>query len=175
MNSRHRIFVGQDQHKFSVAHMTVFPDGTKERLHGHNFNVSVALDLHTVAFETLLDIGVVKRAIDGLCREWNEHLLVPERCPSLEIVRRDLDEVELRLCGRRYVFPAEDVIFLPLENVVVETLSVELAQRVAERLGPALRPEVVAAIEVTVSEARGQGGTFSLELSAISGQPIAER
>ena len=36
---RHRIFVGKDVHKFSSAHMTVFPDGSKERLHGHNFMV----------------------------------------------------------------------------------------------------------------------------------------
>lgn len=31
---KHRIYVGKDAHKFSAAHMTVFPDGKKERLHG---------------------------------------------------------------------------------------------------------------------------------------------
>ena len=36
--ARHRIFTGKDVHKFSSAHMTVFPDGSKERLHGHNFS-----------------------------------------------------------------------------------------------------------------------------------------
>jgi 6-pyruvoyltetrahydropterin/6-carboxytetrahydropterin synthase len=163
-SARHRIFVGQDQHKFSVAHMTVFPDGSKEKLHGHNFNVSVALDLHTVAFGTLLDLGVVKRAVEAQCREWNEHLLLPERCPRLEILRRD-EEVEFRLCGKRYLLPAEDVVFLPVENVIVETLAVELARRIVERLGPALSRDVVAAIEVDVREARGQGGTFTMSLA----------
>jgi 6-pyruvoyltetrahydropterin/6-carboxytetrahydropterin synthase len=163
--ARQRIFVGQDQHKFSVAHMTVFPDGTKEKLHGHNFNVSVALELHGYAFETLLDIGILKKAVEAQCREWNEHLLVGERCPALELVRRDADEVEFRLCGKRYLLPAEDVIFLPLDNVIVETLSGEFARRVVERLGPALRKDVVAAIEVDVREARGQGGTYYLPLT----------
>lgn len=143
--------------------MTVFPDGSKEKLHGHNFNVSVALDLHTVAFETLLDIGIVKKAVEAQCREWNEHLLVGEKCPLLEIVRRD-EQVELVLCGKRYALPAEDVIFLPVENVIVETLSMEFARRVVERLGPALRRDVVAAIEVEVREARGQGGSFSMAI-----------
>jgi 6-pyruvoyltetrahydropterin/6-carboxytetrahydropterin synthase len=155
---RHRIFVGQDQHKFSVAHMTVFPDGTKEKLHGHNYNVTVALDLHTVAFETLLDLGVLKRAVEAQCREWNEHLLLAEKNPRLEIRRQD-HEIEFLLCGKRYVAPAEDVILLPLENVIVETLAVELARTIIARLGPALRSDVVAGVEVDVREVRGQGGT----------------
>ena len=145
--------------------MTVFPDGSKERLHGHNFSVAVALDLHTVALDSLLDLGIVKRAVLDQCREWHEHLLLAERCPALEILRRDA-EVEFRLCGKRYLLPAEDVIFLPLDNVVVENLAVELARRIGERLGPWLRPEVVAGIEVDVREARGQGGRFYWQISS---------
>jgi 6-pyruvoyltetrahydropterin/6-carboxytetrahydropterin synthase len=159
VSSRHRIFVGQDQHKFSVAHMTVFPDGTKEKLHGHNFNVEVALDLATVAFDTLLDLGVVKKAVEAQCREWNEHLLLAARNPRLELLAQG-DEVEFRLCGRRYLVPAEDVVLLPVDNVIVENLAIEFARRVIERLGPALRPDVVTGIEVEVREARGQGGTY---------------
>src|SRR5262249_9433815 len=135
---RHRIFVGQDQHKFSVAHMTVFPDGSKERLHGHNFNVTVALDLRLYAFETLLDIGIVKAAVEAQCREWNEHLLIGEKNPHLQILRRD-EELEFRLCGRRYVVPADEALLLPLDNIIVETLSMEFARRVIDRLKLVLR------------------------------------
>jgi 6-pyruvoyltetrahydropterin/6-carboxytetrahydropterin synthase len=158
--SRHRIFVGQDQHKFSVAHMTVFPDGSKERLHGHNFNVTVALDLVEASFASFLDIGIVKKALDGLCREWNERLLLAERSPQVEWIRRDDVEVELRLCGKRYVVPAEDAVILPIDNVVVENLSVLVARRLVERMGDALRRDVVAGIEVEVREAAGQGGAY---------------
>jgi 6-pyruvoyltetrahydropterin/6-carboxytetrahydropterin synthase len=147
--------------------MTVFPDGSKEKLHGHNFNVSVALDLETVAFDTLLDLGVVKKAIEAQCREWNEHFLLGTKNPRLELVRTD-GEVEFRLCGKRYVFPAEDVVLLPLDNVIVENLAIEFARRVVERLGDALRPGVVSGIEVDVREARGQGGTYYRELAGAS-------
>lgn len=140
--------------------MTVFPDGSKERLHGHNFAVTVALDLHTTAFENFLDLGVVKAALRELCVAWNERLLLGERCPRLEIVRRDAEEVEVRLCGRRYVAPAEDVVFLPLENVIVENLAMELCDRLIARLGPALRRDVVAGVSVEVREAPGQGGAY---------------
>jgi 6-pyruvoyltetrahydropterin/6-carboxytetrahydropterin synthase len=144
--------------------MTVFPDGQKERLHGHNFNVTVALDLRVASIDTLIDLGILKRELDRICREWNEHLLLGERCPALEIKRRDEVEVEFTLCGKRYVLPAEDVIFLPLDNIVVENLSLELGRRLAERLAGELRKDVVIGLEVDVREARGQGGTTYLAL-----------
>lgn len=158
--TRHRLFVGQDQHKFSVAHMTVFPDGSKERLHGHNFNVTVAIDLHHVSFESFMDIGILKKAVDACCRDWNERILLPESSPRIEFIRRDEVEVEFRLCGKRYVVPAEDAVILPCDNVVVENLTILFAQRLVERMGDALRRDVVAGIEVDVREARGQGGTY---------------
>jgi 6-pyruvoyltetrahydropterin/6-carboxytetrahydropterin synthase len=159
--ARHRIFVGQDQHKFSVAHMTVFPDGQKEKLHGHNFNVTVALELETVGFETLLDLGIVKKAVEAQCREWNEHLLLGTKNPKLELLRTD-GEVEFRLCGKRYLLPAEDVVLLPVDNVIVENLSIEFARRVVERLGAeTLRAARVSAIQVEVREASGQGGSYT--------------
>ena len=139
--------------------MTVFPDGSKEKLHGHNFNVSVALDLNHVSFETFLDIGVLKQAVEAQCREWNEHLLLAEHAPRITIQRRE-GEVEFTLCGKRYVVPAEDAIILPVDNIVVENLSVLFARRLVERLGDHLRRDVVAGVEVDVREARGQGGTF---------------
>jgi 6-pyruvoyltetrahydropterin/6-carboxytetrahydropterin synthase len=138
--------------------MTVFPDGSKERLHGHNFNVTVALDLRLYAFETLLDIGIVKAAVDAQCREWNEHLLLAEHNPYLQILRRD-QELEFRLCGRRYVVPADEVVLLPIDNIIVETLSMEFARRVIERLRLVLKSDVVEGVEVDVREARGQGGS----------------
>ncbi len=54
---------------------------------------------------------------------------------------------------------------MPVDNVVVENLSVEFARRVVERLGPTLRPGVVSGIEVEVREAPGLGGSYAWTLS----------
>ena len=45
---KHRIVIAREQYKFSCAHMTVFPDGTKERLHGHNYTIAVALEVDQI-------------------------------------------------------------------------------------------------------------------------------
>jgi 6-pyruvoyltetrahydropterin/6-carboxytetrahydropterin synthase len=160
----HRLFVGQDQHKFSAAHMTVFPDGSKERLHGHNFRCKVTLELRDVSLASFLDVGIVKAALLAQCKEWNEHLLIAERCPQVTVVGREAGELELRVCGQRYVMPADDVIFLPVDNITIENLAVVLATRLRERLADVLRPDVVAALETEVCEAPGQGASFRLPL-----------
>lgn len=163
-SGRHRIFVGKDTHKFSSAHMTVFADGTKERLHGHNFQVSVALDLTSRGVEHLVDLAIVKRAVVDQCGEWDQRLLLAAMSPQMQGLRQDSVSCEFTLCGRRYVVPAEEVLLLPVRNVTVETLSELFARSLLERLGPSLPAGSTRAIEVSVTESRNQGGTFVLEL-----------
>ena len=164
MTETYRIFVGKDVHKFSCAHMTVFPDGSKEHLHGHNFQVEVAIELKTIAFAEILDFGIVKRAIQAQCDSWTEQLLLAGKNPHYVELRRDDRELEFTLCGKRYVVPRDDVITLEVDNIVVEALAAIFAQQLVERLGADLRPEVVASLEVTISESSNQGGTARVRL-----------
>jgi 6-pyruvoyltetrahydropterin/6-carboxytetrahydropterin synthase len=161
--ARHRIFVGKDVHKFSSAHMTVFPDGGKERLHGHNFQVSLAFDLRHTRLEGMVDFGLLKDALAAQCLEWDQRLLLAERCPAFHVLQRSQKELEFELCGKRYVVPSDEVLLLPLENVVVETLAEAFAQALLARLGGALPRDVVERMEVIVTESGGQGGTFVWE------------
>ena len=163
--ARHRLFVGKDNHKFNAAHMTVFPDGTKERLHGHNFAVSVAVDLLDVSLQAFLDLGLLKRAVEEQCRAWNEAFLLAERCPFFTIDSRQGGELAFTLCGKRYLVPEEEVILLPVDNVVVETLAAEFGRALLARLGAALRPDVVEALEVEVTESPGQGAVFRTRIA----------
>ena len=110
MNRRYRIHVARDEFKFSCAHMTVFPDGRKERLHGHNYRVAVALELADISFSRMVEFQTIKQAIGSLCAEWKERVLIARENPFLEILRDDGVEFEFRLCGQRYVLPAEDVL-----------------------------------------------------------------
>jgi 6-pyruvoyltetrahydropterin/6-carboxytetrahydropterin synthase len=157
---KHRIYVGKDVHKFSSAHMTIFPDGTKERIHGHNFQVTVAFDLFDVSMQSFLDFAIVKRALDAQCKAWAERLLLPARSPHFRVNEQTETHIDFVLCDKRYVIPVEEVVLLPLENVVVETLAVQFAHEFVPRLGEAISKQTVAGIEVDVSEAAGQGGVY---------------
>lgn len=163
--ARHRIVVARAEHKFSCAHMTVFPDGTAERLHGHNYTVAVALDVVDIRFEALIDFGAIKRAVRALCAELRERTIIAERNPRLEVVRRGGGEVELRLCGKRYVLPEEDVLFLPIENATAEELSHLCATRLEAQLRPTLNRSAAIGLEVRVEESPGQGATTYLPIA----------
>jgi 6-pyruvoyltetrahydropterin/6-carboxytetrahydropterin synthase len=160
----YRIHVKRDRYKFSCAHMTVFPGGRKERLHGHNYYLSMTVELREVAFEKMIDFEPIKQALADLCAGWKEHTMLAERNPHYQELRRDATELEFTLCGSRYVLPLEDVLLLPIDNVAVEPLSAHATDLLMERLGDVLRADTVNAVEVTVEENPGQGATTRREL-----------
>jgi 6-pyruvoyltetrahydropterin/6-carboxytetrahydropterin synthase len=138
--------------------MTVFPDGTKERLHGHNYYLAVAIDLRDISFSKIVDFGPVKQAMLALCSEWKERTLLARDNPFFE-VKRDDTELEFRLCGERYVLPRADVLLLPIDNIAVEPLAAHAAELLLDRLAEHLSPAVVSGIEVSVEENPGQGAS----------------
>lgn len=144
--------------------MTVFPDGSKERLHGHNYYVSLTIELASIQFESMIDFGPVKDALATLCAAWKERTLLAADNPFFEIVSDTKKEIEFLLCKERYVLPRGDVLLLPIDNLAVEPLSDLACDRLLEALGDSLQPQIVRAIEVTIEENPGQGATSRREL-----------
>lgn len=161
--SRHRISIARDQYKFSVAHMTVFPDGTKERLHGHNYTVAVAIEVSQIDFASMIPFAPIKEAIGALCADFKERVLIATKNPHYVLVRDDATEIELTLCGQRYVFPRADVLALPIDNISVEALASYIATLLLERL-TVLDASHVKALDVTIEEYPGQGASCSIDL-----------
>lgn len=164
MISSTRITIARDQYKFSCAHMTVFPDGSKERLHGHNYTVAIALELSDTSFAKIIPFAEIRAALAELCGSWKERVLLAEKNPHFEIVHLSEHELEFRLCGKRYVLPLEDALLLPIDNIAVEPLAGHCAELLAARLRPILSQPHVRSLEVTIAESPGQGATAHLRL-----------
>jgi 6-pyruvoyltetrahydropterin/6-carboxytetrahydropterin synthase len=163
----HRLRVARPEHKFSCAHMTVFDDSRKERMHGHNYQLAVELELRAIGFANLVELSLVKDAAAALCDEWKEHLLLAKDNPHFVVVRWDRSELEFRLCGDRYLLPADDVLLLPIDNVTVEALAAHAATLLRERLLPRLPAGIVTGLAVTVAESPGQEATCYLPMTAM--------
>ena len=159
-----RITIARDQYKFSCAHMTVFPDGSKERLHGHNYTVAMALELSDVSFSKIIPFAAIRAALAELCNAWKERVLVAEDNPHFKLVHHDAKEIEFRLCGKRYVLPNEDVLLLPIDNIAVEPLAGHCAELLRQRLSAVLALPHVRALEVTVAESPGQSASALMRL-----------
>jgi dihydroneopterin triphosphate aldolase (PTPS-III) / 6-pyruvoyltetrahydropterin synthase len=156
---RFDVFVGKEYLKFNAAHFIAYP-GFRERLHGHNYHVTVRLEGELGPDGYVLDFGVVKKATKRVCEQLDEFTILPAASDCLEIVANGESVEATYEDGARFVFPRSDVLLLP----IVHTSAEELARYVAGRV----RDELLAAgarpwhrLEVTVSETRGQSATFA--------------
>jgi 6-pyruvoyltetrahydropterin/6-carboxytetrahydropterin synthase len=157
-----RILIARAEHKFSCAHMTVFADGTKERLHGHNYTVAVALEVERIDLAAMIPFAPIKAALAELCRGWKEHVLLAAHNPHFTVIRDD-GELEFTLCGERYVMPRQDALLLPIDNISVEALAAHVAGVLRDQIA-ALEVPQASALEVTIEESPGQGASCMLAL-----------
>ncbi len=152
----------KDRQKFAAAHFTIFPDGEVERLHGHNYRVRVQIEGHDLEAGLLLPFHEVKKQIDGLCKLWDEYVLLPTQSPwvLLEPLGSQM-QVLLRTptCQKEYSFPREDVVLLNCDNVSSEQLAQLFYRALRERLAPLQHQ--ISRLLVTISESEGQEVSFS--------------
>ncbi|HKH47720.1 MAG TPA: 6-carboxytetrahydropterin synthase [Thermoanaerobaculia bacterium] len=149
---RFRIVLEKEDFKFSAAHFTLFSDGGAELLHGHNYRVRAELAGSDLDEEGLLvDIERFKKALRERCANLDSRTLLPAASGRVQW-SRDGDAIEV-VCGeRRYRFPADDVLLLPLVNTSMELI----ARMLWEDLAPALKGSRVQDLAVSVEESSGQ-------------------
>ena len=154
MADQYRVVVEKDFLKFSAAHFIAYK-GFREPLHGHNYQVSVAISGSVGTDGYVLDFGIVKDITKRVCGELDERVLVPARSDCMTITSDETSVTMVYEDGARFVFPRSDVALLPIVHASAE----ELAAYVLERLRAELEPLAVRGlsdIEVGVGEAPGQ-------------------
>lgn len=160
---RWSIEVDKEYLKFSAAHFLIFPDGSAERLHGHNYRVFATLEARLSPFGLVLDFQHIKPLIRELVNELDERWILPAQHPELRAEQRADGVVEVRYRERYYAAPAADVLLLPINNTSAENLSTLLGRRLLERLR-ARHPDVaVRKLALAVEETSGQRGVYSYE------------
>ena len=158
--SQHQYYlhIKKEALKFASAHMTIFSDGSKEALHGHNYSIEVSLEVKSIEFKDTIPFSEVKTVMREICQEWDEKVLVQAKCPFFQLLRKDQVEVEFLLCQKRYVLPSDEVIFLDLDNVTSESLANHVNQRMLVELKKLQKFDLIQSLSVRVEESPGQGG-----------------
>ncbi|MEO6594977.1 MAG: 6-carboxytetrahydropterin synthase [Planctomycetota bacterium] len=155
------ISIEKDYLKFSAAHFLIFPDGTAERLHGHNYRVFVELHTQLSEHGLVVNFKEIKPLVRRLCDEVDEHLLIPGQHRELTAERVG-PHMEIRYRERHYLIPAEEVIVLPICNSSVENLAAWFGRTLRERMRTAWPKLRVQKLAVGVEETWGQRGTWTL-------------
>lgn len=162
MSKEHyQVFVSKDYFKFNAAHFMAYP-GFRERLHGHNYRVSVRVEGPLGDDGYVIDFGDIKKATRKICDEIDERLIVPMQSDCLQI-RREEGQVGITTEeGARFSIPESDCALLPIAHSSAEELARYVCGRLLGELS-VLRARRVAAVEVTVAESPLQEARYRVE------------
>jgi 6-pyruvoyltetrahydropterin/6-carboxytetrahydropterin synthase len=158
---RWSIELEKEYFKFSAAHFLIFPDGSAERLHGHNYRVRARLAAELSPFGLVLDFKAVKPVVRGICDRLDEHWLVPGEHAELRVQRNSDGSVDVRYRERTYRAPADDVLVLPINNTSSENLAAWFGRELHAELGRRFPDVRVIELSVAVEETAGQRGVWT--------------
>ncbi len=127
------IRIANDDLVFSAAHFITLNGGQCERLHGHTYRVAVEVHGPLDENRYVVDFVAVHKALKAIVDELDHRMLLPTRHSAIRVSAR-AGEIEVAWSDRRWVFPADDCLLLPVANTTTELL----AQYVGERFQAAL-------------------------------------
>ncbi|CAM9413475.1 unnamed protein product [Ectocarpus fasciculatus] len=162
MAAEFEISLSKPSFKFNCSHFIAYR-GYRERLHGHNYRVSLRITGSDVLSVDgyLLDFGVVKKVVNAVCEDLDEFFLVPTKSDVLSITvdgKQILIECE---DGSAFSLPRTDCKLLPLVHTSAEELARYLWCRVVRDIGiETLRFAGVQRVELSLTETEGQAATF---------------
>lgn len=158
------LHLSKQNFKFSSGHFLIFDENRAEMLHGHNYQVKVDLfEVEASASQKgyLIDFYDLKKIIKDLCDQWDEHVLLPANHPDMNkkiSANGKNDDINFR--DRFYSFPKNEVVWLPVENTSVESLSKIFAQNLLKQL----EPMGVRKLKVSIEETLGQSASTTITI-----------
>ncbi len=117
----HSIHVSGHGLDFSSAHF-VESAGVCETLHGHNYDVDIVIEGPLDEDGMVVDFKEIKDTIRRMCKELDHKVLLPGKSKTIA-VKESKNSVEVKIKSKRYVFPEEDCVILPIVATTVELLA----------------------------------------------------
>ncbi len=113
---------------FAAAHF-VSEGGKCERLHGHNYQITVTIYGEPNPQGMVIDFREIKQRVRKLSKEWDHRILLPAQSQIIKVNEKG-NQTEVKTTGGTYNFPVNDVKVL----AVVETTAEELARILCQKI-----------------------------------------
>lgn len=167
-----KIHLAKERFKFSASHFTIFGPNEAEALHGHNYYLSINIELKNSKLENgiSIDFNVIKPILIDLCHDLDEKILLAKNSEFLKIAEMTHEnrytQIECFVNSKFYSFPKEYVKLLSLENITCETLAQHMLNQFAQKIkSDSLENyKKMKTIEICVEETRGQAASASIEI-----------
>ena len=146
-----KVIINSADIKFSASHFLKAPLQCT-RLHGHNYYVSVEISDKLDTNNFVVDFTDLKEKLISIVKPMDHYILIPTESDELKI-KEERDSVEIFTSSKRYIFPREDVLFLPLPATTSELLAKYIHNELKEIYGDKK-------IKVIIGESRSTSAVF---------------
>lgn len=151
------IEITKEDIKFSIAHFTIFNSTERERLHGHNYAVQLAVTAPVGDDGICFSYKEIKTRLRELCEQLDEYTILPQHSPHLRI-EQDAEFYVAWFNGEKIPLRKSDTLLLPIRNSTVE----EFARYVRDQFvgdETFIRDRGIRELTIKVSSGPGQSGS----------------
>ena len=149
----YKVRVTKDHLVFSAAHFITFNGNICERLHGHNWRTAVEVEGPIDENSYVFDFIALRDGLQKIVDELDHRMLLATEHSTIKLTVSD-NEVEAKFEDRRWVFPKDECILLPIANTTAELIGKWIAERLICDLS--LKDSRLSAVTVEVEENFGQ-------------------
>ena len=163
MTERFEVRLRKAVHVFAAGHFITLTDDLCEPVHGHNWTVGVDVTGEPDAHGMVVDFLLLRDLLSGITARLDHRMLLPTENPLLRVVCEEVApgraEVTVRFKDRRWVFPADECVLLPVANTTAEWLARWIGMELRAAMAAAGRP-VAGGLRIEVDECLGQSAVW---------------
>lgn len=158
MPATYRVRVTKDHLTFCSGHFITYEGSCCERLHGHNYKVAVEVAGPLDDNHYVFDFIALKRITQKISDELDHRMMLPIKSKFIKVETID-EQVNVSFEKKRWSFPLDDCILLPIENTTAELLAKYFARRIRQSLRDECKftPTM---LSVEVEESHGQSAIY---------------
>ena len=151
---RYKVRVTKDYLVFCSGHFITYAGDQCERIHGHNYRVAVEVEDELDVNHYVFDFIALKDLTRAIVNELDHRMLLPTRS---DLIRLEDDGPNwlVRYHDRRWSFPKNECVLVPIANTTAELLADHIAERLRQDFNARGLP-TPRVLRVEVEESFGQ-------------------
>ena len=160
MNEQYHVRIEKERLVFSAAHFITYDGDVCEPLHGHNYHVAAEVQGPLDENHYVVDFIALRDALQELVDRLDHCMLLPTEHATIRVIEEGA-EVTVTHGNRRWVFPRQDCVLLPVPNTTAE----QLARHIGSQLLDALQQRTGSRpkhVSIAVDECDGQWGVCEM-------------
>jgi len=152
--SRYKVRVTKDDLVFSSGHFITYDGDHCERVHGHNYRAAVEVEGELDRNHYVFDFVALREIARAIALELDHRMLLPTASPLIR-VEDDGSNWLARHADRRWSFPKDECVLLPVANTTTELIAAYYCDRLLAAFAARLLP-IPPRMRVEVEECFGQ-------------------